>query len=73
MVDADKVLQELVDVMKDQTEKKMNELIYEIESIDGISDDDKAEFIARLQLIIRYAHDEVFRENLQGYIRRQVE
>ena len=54
--------------MNKEIKKQMDKIILEIENYEGVSSDLKSELISRIELLIRFNHDETFREGLTSYL-----
>jgi hypothetical protein len=54
--------------MNKEIKKQMDKIILEIKNYEGVSSDLKSELISRVELLIRFNHDETFREGLTSYL-----
>ena len=54
--------------MNKEIKKQMDKIILEIENYEGVSSDLKSELTSRIELLIRFNHDETFREGLTSYL-----
>jgi hypothetical protein len=62
------IKRELVEVLDKEIEKQMEKIILDIKNYGGVSSDLKSELIARIELLIRFNHDETFRKGLTSYL-----
>lgn len=54
--------------MNKEIKKQMDRIILEIKNYEGVSSDLKSELISRVELLIRFNHDEEFRRGLTSYM-----